>query len=147
MQFRKTLVTIQNQSAYRKIFVRFREFKVESFVHFFYFKTRGQDIFILTDLFTDIRGVIVLVLDISEYLFHQILQRNDAGCTAEFVHNNGNRLFLLHKEFNQLMRRHRFGHNGYFLHIVSPVRRISEHLGRMDIADHIIYVSVIHDYL
>ena len=43
------------------------------------------------------------------------------------------------------MRRHRFGHNGHFLDIISPIRRVSEHLGRVDIADYIIYIPVVHN--
>lgn len=43
------------------------------------------------------------------------------------------------------MCRHRFGHNGYFLDIISPVRRISEHFRRMNIADYVIYIPIVHN--
>ena len=43
------------------------------------------------------------------------------------------------------MCRHRFGHNGYFLDIISPVRRISEHFRRMNIANYVIYIPIVHN--
>ena len=73
MQFRKTLITVQNQSAYRKIFIRFGQFKLNVSFYLLYFKTCGQHIFIF-NLFTDVGSVVVLVLNIPEYFFHQIFQ-------------------------------------------------------------------------
>ena len=86
----------------------------------------------------------MLILNIAENFFHQILQRNDACRTTKFVHHYSNRFFLLHEQFHQFVSRHRFGYNRHFLHVILPVCRIPEHFRRVNISHHIIYISIIY---
>ena len=74
MQFRETLILIQNQSSHCQIFVGFRQVKTERFVDFLNLQTAGQYIFMLVYLLADIGSVIMFVFYITEDFFYQILQ-------------------------------------------------------------------------
>lgn len=73
MQFRETLITVQNQTAHCQIIIRFRQVEPESLIYLFYFQTGRKHIFTLTQLLTHIGCVIMLILNIAKNFFHQIL--------------------------------------------------------------------------
>lgn len=93
MQLRETLITVQNQTAHCQIIIRFRQVEPESLIYLFYFQTGRKHIFTFTQLLTYIGRIIMLILNIAENFFHQILQRDDTRRTTEFVHHYSNRFF------------------------------------------------------
>lgn len=82
MQLRETLITVQNQTAHCQIIIRFRQVEPESLIYLFYFQTGRKHIFTFTQLLTYIGRIIMLILNIAENFFHQILQRDDTCRTT-----------------------------------------------------------------
>ena len=69
----KLLITVQNQTAHCQIIIRFRQVEPESLIYLFYFQTGRKHIFTFTQLLTYIGRIIMLILNIAENFFHQIL--------------------------------------------------------------------------
>ena len=66
MQFRETLITVQNQTAHCQIIIRFRQVEPESLIYLFYFQTGRKHIFTFTQLLTYIGRIIMLILNIAK---------------------------------------------------------------------------------
>ena len=73
MQFRETLITVQNQTAHCQIIIRFRQVEPESLIYLFYFQPGPKHLFTSTQLLTNIGCFTRLTLKIAKNFFHQTL--------------------------------------------------------------------------
>ena len=62
----------------------------------------------------------MLVLDVAEDFFDQILEGTDTAGAAELIDNHGERYFLLHQGLHQFLGVHAFGNDGYLADMFFP---------------------------
>ena len=142
-----SLIEVQDKTGDGDIIIRLRKIQPEHFVQGINLHSTRQQILIVRYFFSHMRLHIVLVLNLSENLLHQILKCHDTRRTAKLVHDNSQALLLLHQQFHQFIRRHRLRNDRYATDMLGPILRILEKLGRMDIPDNIVNILVIHQYL
>ena len=130
VEFRKTLVHGQDEAADGLVFVALGKFEGKELVGLLYLQAARKQIFVAAEIFGYIVLCVVLVLNVTEDFFHKILERYDAGSTAELVHHNGQSFFLRDEGGEQFLRRHGFGDDGQMTDMLRPVVGVleTEHL-------------------
>ena len=91
----ETLIFVQYQSANGHVFIAFGQVKVELFVYLVNLQASGKQVFVVAKFLGHKVRVVVLVLDVAEYLLHNVFQRNDAAGSAELIDDDGKTLLLL----------------------------------------------------
>ena len=93
-------------------------------------------------------GVIMLILDLTRYLLHDILKGHQATGSAEFIDDYGQRPFLLHQLFHQFRGLHGLRHKTDLPHEISNQPGVLgmiqlEHVRGMDVADDMVNILVV----
>ena len=90
---------------------------------------------------------VVLILDISEYFFHKILERHQSGGAPELVNHHGHRAFLGKETAHHLVGQQRLRCEHHRFYMVFPVGLRIKQLTHVDIAQHIVDIVAIHHNL
>ena len=149
IEFRETLIFVQDESAHGEVFVAFGQFQSQSLVGLLYLQSARQHVFASAQVGGHIGYVVMLVLDVAEDFLYQILQSHNAACTAELIHHHGDGALLADECAEQFLRVHGFGYDGNILHTVAPVVALAEaeHLGTVDEADDVVDIFTIDNNL
>ena len=90
---------------------------------------------------------VMFIFYFPEDFFHQIFQRHNARCSAELIHHHSNAFLVTEQLFHQFVGSHCFGDNGNRTYMGCPVIRMFKQLGRVDIANYIINILLVNQYL
>ena len=129
------------------VFVVLWEVKVVFFVDVFYFRAPGEFIDARGNLSLDELHVVVLVLYVAEYFLHKVLKCHHARRAAEFVDDYRDGTFLSQEAAHHFVGHEGFGGEHHRLEAFAPMTPRGEQLAHVDVAEHIVDVLAVDDYL
>ncbi len=129
------------------VFVILREVEVVFFINVFYLRTPGELINSGGDFALYELHVVVLVLYVAEDFFNEVLQCHHSGCAPEFVDYYCDGAFLGQKTAHHFVCHQSLGGEYHRLEAFAPVASWSEQLAHVDVAEHIVNVLAVDDYL
>ena len=100
----------------------------------------------VANLLGNILVVVVLVLDVAEYLLYYVLKRHDATRASEFVDNHAQTLLLLQEYMHKLLSSHCFRHEGHVANAFAPSVAVVEHLRTVYVAYYMVDIVLVDNY-